>query len=592
MGRHSLPDEDGTVAADPRPRARGRTVAIATALVLTVAAGTAVAVRSDLFSLGGTCRDDTVKLKVVAAPAIAPALRAAADDAREKEVTSDGSCIDVRVTARESYKVADALRSGKGDPGYDVWVPDSDLWVQRVGLGGKQTKVTAAGNLASSPVGMAMVPAAAESLGWPKKTYSWPELTGAAMKSDKLRLGAADPARSATGLLALAKLSASAKKSGGKDGDTQAAGLAKALSARTSDSDGQLLDTLARDSSGTEQGNPRRNQALILSEQAAFGHNASAGEENSLDMFYPKDGSPRLDYPYTLVEEDKLSTDQSRAALRFMTLFSNDEGRAILEKHGFRTGSADTPSEQVVTAAGGRTPQPYADEASEPPSDKELQETLGMWTITVQSARISTVVDVSDSMSEFVPGRDQTRMEITKSSLLQALAGFTDEDEIGLWEFATLLDGKRDYRKLVPTERLGDRKGGGTQRDKVSEAFSGLAPIPGGATGLYDTTLAAYKEATSTYASGKFNAVVLLTDGANQDPGSLSRSNLISQLRDLSDLKHPVPLIAIAVGPNADKEEVEQIAEATGGSGHQVDDPAQIHAVILKAIMEAGSSQG
>ncbi|MGE6737242.1 VWA domain-containing protein, partial [Streptomyces sp. NPDC059900] len=150
-------------------------------------------------------------------------------------------------------------------------------------------------------------------------------------------------------------------------------------------------------------------------------------------------------------------------------------------------------------------------------------------------------------------------------------------------------DGERDYRKLVPTQRLGDRKGDGTQRDRVSRAFSDLAPIPGGATGLYDTTLAAYKEAVSSYASGKFNAVVVLTDGVNQDPGSVSRSNLIKQLENLSDAKRPVPLIAIAVGPNADKEEVVQIAEATGGSGHQVDDPAQIHAVILKAIMEAGS---
>ncbi|GAA1947504.1 substrate-binding domain-containing protein [Streptomyces durmitorensis] len=588
MGRHSLPDEYGTDAPDPRPRTRGRTVAVATALVLTVAAGTAVAVRSDLLTFGGSCSDDAVRVDVVAAPAIAPALRTAADDAREKEVSSDGSCIDVRITARDSYKVADQLRTGTGDPGYDVWVPDSALWLQRVALGGRQTKVSPAGNIASSPVGMAMVPSAAEGLGWPKKTYNWPELAGAAMKGDKLRLGAADPARSATGLLALAKLSTSAKKSGGKDGDTQAAGMAKALSARTSDSDGQLLDTLARDSSGTEQGNPRRNQALILSEQAAFEHNASAGEENSLDMFYPKDGSPRLDYPYTLVQEDDLSTDQSRAALRFMTLFSDEQGRAILEKHGFRTGT-DDPSAKLVTAAGGRTPQPYSDDPSEPPSEKELQETLGMWTITVQSARISTVVDVSDSMGEFVPGRGQTRMEVTKSSLLQALAGFTDEDEIGLWEFATLLDGKRDYRKLVPTQRLGDRLGEGTQRDKVSEAFSDLAPIPGGATGLYDTTLAAYKEAASTYAKGKFNALVVLTDGANQDPGSLSRSNLVSQLENLSDPKRPVPLIAIAVGPNADKEEVVQIAEATGGSGHQVDDPAQIHAVILKAIMEAGS---
>ncbi|MET8689400.1 substrate-binding and VWA domain-containing protein [Streptomyces sp. NPDC004732] len=591
MGRHSLPDEHGTAAPGPRAQARGRTVAIATALVLVVAGGTAAAVSAGLLSFGGSCGDDAVSLDVVAAPAVSPALREAADEAREQEITSDGHCIDVRVTARDSYKVAAELRSGKGDPEYDVWVPDSDVWVQRVGIGGKQSKVSPAGNVASSPVGIGMVPSAAESLGWPKKTYDWPELTTAATKGDKLRLGAADPARSATGLLALAKMGASAKKQGGKEGDTRAAALAKALAARTTDSDGRLLDTLARDGSGTEQGNPRRNQALILSEQAAYAHNASAGEENSLDLFYPKDGSPRLDYPYTLVEDDRMSTDTSRAALRFMTMFSDDEGRRILTEHGFRT-DPDQPSDKLVTAAGGRTPQPYADEATDPPSDKQLQETLGMWTITVQSARLNTVVDASESMAQFVPGRNQSRMEITKASLLRALAGFTDEDEIGLWEFATRLDGTRDYRKLEPTRRLGDRKGGATHRDELSDAFSSLQPVPGGATGLYDTTLAAYKEARSTYARGKFNALVILTDGVNQDPGSISRSSLISQLEEMSDREHPVPIIAIAVGPEADKDEVQQIAEATGGSGHQVDDPAQIHAVILKAIMEAGSNQG
>ncbi|WP_030794314.1 substrate-binding and VWA domain-containing protein [Streptomyces sp. NRRL S-920] len=590
MGRHSLPDERGTDAPDPRPRARGRTVALTTALVLVVAGGAAAAVGGGMLSFGGSCEDDAVRLDVVAAPDVTPALRAAADHARKTEVTSDGHCIDVRVTARDSYKVADELRAGKGDPEYDVWVPDSDLWVRRVGLGMEETKVSPAGNIASSPVGIAVLPAAAKSLGWPKKTYDWPQLATATLKGDEVRLGASDPARSATGLLALAKLGASAKKQGGEEGDRRTAALAKALSTRTTDTDGRLLDTLARDGSAAEQGGPRRNEALILSEQAAFAHNASAGRKNSLALFYPKDGSPRLDYPYTLVADDEMSTDTGRAALRFMAMFSDEVGRKILAERGFRT-DPGRPSARLLTAAGARSPQPYAREASEPPSDKEIQEILGMWTITVQSARLSTVVDASQSMSQLVPGRAQSRMEVTKSSLARALAGFTDADEIGLWEFATRLDGARDYRELEPTERLGEHRGGATHRDRLTKAFRGLQPVPGGATGLYDTTLAAYKEARSTYVSGKFNALVILTDGANQDPAGISRSSLIAQLKELSDPERPLPVIAIAVGPEADKDEVEQIAAATGGSGHQVDDPAQIHAVILEAIMKAGSNR-
>ncbi|MDH6611544.1 Mg-chelatase subunit ChlD [Streptomyces sp. SAI-208] len=238
-------------------------------------------------------------------------------------------------------------------------------------------------------------------------------------------------------------------------------------------------------------------------------------------------------------------------------------------------------------------PQPFSAAAGEPASATALQEALGTWTITVQSARITTVVDASSSMSETVPGTGRSRMDVTRASLLQALATFTQEDEIGLWKFSTKLDGDKDYKILVPTDRLGDSTAtGGTQRERLSAAFGGLEPVPGGATGLYDTTLAAYKAATSSYAEGKFNALVVLTDGVNQDPGSISRGALISELEKLSSPARPVPLIVIAVGPDADRAEAQQLAEATGGSGQQVNDPAQIHTVILKAIVAAGAQGG
>lgn len=588
MGRHSLPDQYGAGGSDPRPRSRRRTVAIATALVLAVAGGTAAAVQGGLLSFGSSCRDEAVRLEVAASPDVAPALRAAAERAHDENLTSDGRCVDITVTARESYKVRDTLAAGK-DPGVQVWVPDSDVWIEQIDATGGATEVARVGNVASSPVGMAMVPAAARSLGWPKKTYGWLELAGATLKDDSLKLGAADPARSATGLLALTRLSAAAGQV--KGGETQAAAMMKSLSQRISDSDGQVVDTLPRDASGTEQGNPRRNQALVLSEQAAFAHNSSTDSGNGLDFFYPKDGSPRLDYPYALVDETRLSTDESRAAIRFMTYLRKPEQEQLLTERGFRT-SDDQVSSSLVAKAGGKVPQPYTAAAVEPASAAALQQALGTWTITVQSARITTVVDASASMAETVPGTGRSRMDVTKESLLQALSTFTQEDEIGLWEFSTKLDGDKDYKVLVPTQRLGDSGGGsgtGTQRERLSAAFGGLKPVPGGATGLYDTTLAAYRSATSSYARGKFNALVVLTDGVNQDPGSISRAKLISELERLSDPQRPVPLIVIAVGPDADRTEAQQLAGATRGSGQQVNDPSQIHTVILKAIVAAGA---
>ncbi|MGW0737548.1 substrate-binding and VWA domain-containing protein [Streptomyces sp. NPDC002851] len=591
MGRHNSPGNSATdrAAARPRARARRRTVAIATVLVLGVATGAGVAVRNGLLPFGSSCDADAVRLGVVASPAMAPALREAAQYARDKDVTADGRCLDVRVKAEESYKTADSLRSGHARSGYQVWVPDADLWVERAGLGGKNVPLTTAGNVATSPVALGMVPSAAKKLGWPKKRYTWAELARAATTQDELRLGTADPARSASGLLALAKIGASAAKEDGPGSDTRVATTAKILAQRTSDSDTQALETLARDGSGTEQGNPRRNQALIVSEQAAYTHNERANDEADLDLFYPEDGAPELNHPYALMNQADLSTDQSRAALRFMALLTEKSGRGILHKHGFRAGP-DEPSSKLVTTAGGRTPQPVMEASGEPPTDRQLDSTLGMWTITVQSARLTTVVDVSGSMARLVPGKDKSRLEVTKSSLLDALPQFTPEDEIGLWQFSTLIDGTRDYEELVPAKRLGDRDARGTtQRERLTKAYTALKPGPG-YTGLYDTALAAYKEARSTYVKGKFNAVVILTDGANQDEGSISRSALVAELKRLADPERPVPLITIAVGPDADKEEVQEISEATGGSGYQIDDPAEMQSVILKAIMAAGAN--
>ncbi len=591
MGRHSLPDGHAAEGRRDRPstRRRRRTVVIATLLVLAVATGTAVAAKGGLLSFSESCEDSAVHLSVVASPDIAPAVRSIAEQARADEVMADGRCLAVEVLARDAHKVAEALAAGNAEPDFQVWLPDSDLWLERAKGLGEGVPVSPSDSVASSPVALAMVPSASRSLGWPGKTYTWAELVAGTLGSDRVRLGAADPARSATGLLALAGIGASSARQGG-DSDTRVAQTAKVLAERMSDGDAQVLETLARSTSGAEEGNPKRNQAVLISEQAAFAHNAEATGAGKLDLFYPQDGTVLLDYPYTLVNEVRLSTAESRAALRFMNLLGDAKARATFARHGFRAGDG-TAEDSLVAAAGGRKPQPYAEPVAEAPSTEELQETLGMWTITVQSARLTTVVDASGSMATLVPGRNQSRMDVTKESLIQALGQFTPNDEIGLWEFATTLDGEKDYRRLMETKRLGDpAEGGGTHREKLTAAFAGLRPVPGGATGLYDTTLASYKEARSTYVKGKFNALVILTDGSNQDTKGISRSGLVAELKELVDPERPVPVIAIAVGPDADRDEVAEIARVTGGDGYEVSDPAEIQAVILQAIMAAGQN--
>ncbi|MEU5400789.1 VWA domain-containing protein [Streptomyces sp. NPDC005963] len=369
------------------------------------------------------------------------------------------------------------------------------------------------------------------------------------------------------------------------DADARIAATARLLAQRLAPADSQILRTLSAPGSS-------RNEAVFLSEQAAFTHNFSAGDKDDLDLFYPTDRMLRLDYPYHLVDVTDLSVNEGRAATRFLALLGDDVSLRDLTAHGFRPPTGRAP-EVLVHTAGGRPPQPYARPATSADSVSLdlLQEMLGMWTITVRSARLTTVVDVSGSMLSAVPDRVESRLEATKAALSQVIDQFSQEDEIGLWEFATGLNGPHDYRELVPTARLGATvRGERTQRTRLSEAFQALKAVPNGATGLYDSTLAAYKSAQAGYVPGKFNALIILTDGANQDRFSISRSSLISQLKEVTDAKRPVPLIAIAIGPSADEEELDTIARVTGGNGYQVSDPGEIQGVILKAITAVGRS--
>ncbi|MFF7700336.1 substrate-binding domain-containing protein [Streptomyces lydicus] len=385
MGRHSLPDDPAQRSTGARPGARRRTVLLASGLLLAVAGGSVVALRGDLLPFGKPCDGPSVRLGVAAAPDIAPALQAVARRAREDATRTDGRCLDVTVTPRASHEIADSFGQRPADPEFQVWIPDSRLWVDRVAAE-NGTPLTAAATIASSPVTLAAVPRAARALGWPGKTYNWTGLTQAATSDPGIRLGVADPARSATGLLALSRMDAAGAQDtkSGDEAGTRTAATAKLLRQRVAEGDDQAVATLPRDGSGAEQGNPRRNQALLLSEQAAYAHNTSADGGADLDLFYPSDGAAQLDYPYTLVDAEELTPEQTRAASRFMTLLVESEGRHTLRAHGFRAGNG-AAAPKVVEAAGGRPPQPYSTAPADPPSVKQLQALLGMWTAAVQS---------------------------------------------------------------------------------------------------------------------------------------------------------------------------------------------------------------
>lgn len=80
---------------------------------------------------------------------------------------------------------------------------------------------------------------------------------------------------------------------------------------------------------------------------------------------------------------------------------------------------------------------------------------------------------------------------------------------------------------------------------------------------------------------------MLFTDGQNEDANSISREELVKQLKEKADPKRPVRVILVGIGNEVNKEELESVAEAGGGGAFVAQDPAKIDEIFLQAIAPA-----
>jgi Ca-activated chloride channel family protein len=212
-----------------------------------------------------------------------------------------------------------------------------------------------------------------------------------------------------------------------------------------------------------------------------------------------------------------------------------------------------------------------------------LQALFGRLSSLATPSRLLTVIDVSTSMN--APAGNGTRATLARDATKSALTLLPDSYSGGVWAFAYELDGDRDHVELAPLRQFGADAGGKTQRQLLDEQFDTLPSLlaPGG-TGLYDTTLAAVRAARDAYDPGSVNSVVLITDGENDDDTGIQLDALLQTLRGEADASRPVKVVGIALGPDADLDALQQIADATGGAAYQALDPEDLQSVLFDAI--------
>jgi Ca-activated chloride channel family protein len=550
---------------EPTRRASARAVvAVALTAVLVLLAFVIVQHGHDKSSAAATPRcARTVDLDVLVTPALAGPVSEVAKGWAQPSVA--GACVRVTIASADNAAAERDLVSGASGT-QTLWIPDSSEWVRRLTTDLASVATPAIGvqvdpSLASSPVGVVAVPSRAAALA----SLGQADIARAASHG-ALPMIVPDPVRNAEGLLSLlAMRSLFAGPTAAAPQDFVGLVVRLAHTALSSPASGfaELADNNATPFTASEQDVIQQNKSA---------HQLAAG------IVYPGGGAVSLDFP--VVRLSRIGDDPALASASdaFQQVLRSISGQGVLAAAGFRDpagdpilGATDIGSVRLRGIAQ-PTPQQSAD-------------MLRLWSAASADSHTLAVVDVSGSMGD-AAGNGHTKIQVAASAAATAINYFPDTSSFGLWAFSSEQTADTPWSQLAPLAPLGAKANGVRHRQALAAAAATLPSLVGGSTALYDTTLAAYQDVRNSYDSAKFNSVVLLTDGMNDYPAGISLDTLLIRLRSLLDAAHPVPIITIGVGDQADIPTLKQISAVTGGKTYVVRNPADVRGVFVDAMLQ------
>ena len=302
-----------------------------------------------------------------------------------------------------------------------------------------------------------------------------------------------------------------------------------------------------------------------------------------LVAIYPKEGTLFSDNPLFILNAPWVTADQRLASGAFASYVRLPENQRRVLEFGFRPGNAAVAVAAPISAANGVDPnEPKA--ALDVPEPKVLVGLLDRWAEQRKGARVQFVIDVSGSMGEVADeASNETKLDLAKRATIRALDEFKADDLLGLTVFSTDVGGLGiDTVEIVP---IGPAS---ASRERIAEAVRNLTPVQG--TPLYSTAAAALKAMKDSLDPARINAVVLLTDGKNEDgnpddDGAQLEALLTSGRQGAEGrLQSPVRLFPIAYGKDADLATLRRIAEATDAAAYDASDPASIEKVLVAVV--------
>ncbi|WP_433610554.1 substrate-binding domain-containing protein [Prescottella agglutinans] len=499
---------------------------------------------------GGGC-DTTTAYTVAADESIAPVLT---------EVAGGMSAEDLgcRSFAIQAASGVAALGAPGEQGGPDLWIPDSSQWVAKASSGSGTLFDVAAPSVAATPV----VIAARE--GDTPSFATWLS----ALQLHGLRIG--DPLTSSVSAAPIVGALAEAE-AGTVPADAVPGALVPLAQAQAANL--HQADVPARLGAVAAEGG-----IAIATEGQVVARNQS--DPSKLAVTVPDSGAVFLDYPVVVTASGSDHAAAKEAGVALAETMASESGRAALSRSGFRG-----PDRSPLDSGRG-----VGDVPTLTPTDgAATAQVLKRYAVLALPSRALVVEDVSGSMNEKAGAESRIALTVQASETGAKL--FPDNAQLGLWAFSIGLGGNgKDYKELTPIRPLGETVDGASHRQRLTDAVRTLPTLVKGGTGLYDTTLAAFRKVKEGYDPAAINSVILLTDGANEDPSSISLDELLATLKKEQDPARPVIIVTIGITEDADAAVLQKISAATGGTSHVARTPAEIPGVFVDAMRSRAAS--
>ena len=610
--------------SETRPTSVRATVLTVVALTVSVLAAACSGGTGDGTASGGAeRRTECIPVDVAVSSEKIQLLGDLARSFNESGATVDGTCIDVQVEKVSSGAATTALAEGwnvdEYGPEPTIWSPAASSWGQilnvRLAAEGRPPMVSdQPTSFMLTPLVIAMPEPMARALGWPDTPIGWGDILRLSKSPGgwadsghpewgPFKLGKTNPNFSTSGLSALIaqNYAATGKTSGLSTEDLanpqvqQFGSDIESAVVHYGDITMTFLNNWFRaDRRGTALNYA---SAVAVEEKSVIDYNRgdpdgelAQGEElrpprTPLVAIYPTEGTIYSDNPLYVLDADWVTPQQRAAAEQFEDFVLRPENQQRVLAAGFRPGNPDVPLGEPVSAANGVDPnQPQT--LLETPTGEVMDQLLANWAQQRKGARVLLVLDVSGSMGDPADPSDPsgpTKLDLAKQAVVDGLDEFKDSDLVGLRVFTTGADGATgNFRDLSPIEPIG------ANRERLRRAVESLVPLNG--TPLYEVTQASYDQMLQGYDPALINAVVLLTDGVNDDGNSSDDAQqfqqLLSSVKDSSDGENsrPVRIFTVAYGEGADPTQLRQIAEASNASAYQATDATTINRVFTSVI--------